>query len=158
MQYFADSRGNDTFMEIGSWLQSVVGTAEPRLRAIRDDQASAARRAGAWSRKQILGHLIDSATNNHQRFIRAQGAAVLRLPGYAQDDWVLYQHYGERSWTDLVDFWCSYNRHLSHVIARIPEPHRGVPCEIGESSAVTLSYVALDYVGHVEHHLSQIFA
>jgi hypothetical protein len=69
---------------------------------------------------------------------------------------VARQFYDVRPWSDLIDLWVSYNRHLAHVIDRIPESNRDVPCEIGGSDAVTLSYIALDYIGHVEHHLKQI--
>lgn len=157
MQYFDDSLKDLSFAEIGERLRAEVDAAEHRLRALSDAQAGQLRDGGRWSGKQILGHLIDSAANNHQRFVRAQGVPVPHLPGYAQDHWVSVQHYDARSWNDLVDLWCNYNRHLGHVIARIPESLRTVVCEIGGGPPVPLSYVALDYVGHAEHHLRQIF-
>jgi hypothetical protein len=156
MKYFDEAHDSDTFLEIGRWLEAVVTEAEPRLHAIAEDQASIAREPGKWSGKETLGHLIDSAANNHQRIVRAQSESLVQLPGYEQDEWVSHQYYRERPWSDLVDFWCSYNRHLAHVLGRIPESRRNVPCEIGGSDAVTLSYIALDYIGHVEHHLKQI--
>jgi len=156
MQYFDRAIGNRTFDEIGESLRSTIASAEPRLQAIEEAQASVAPGLGKWSPKQILGHLIDSASNNHQRFVRAQSETVLRLQGYAQDHWVAAQHYGESSWPELIELWSAYNRHLAHVIAKIPESLRGVSCEIGESAPVPLSDLALDYVGHVDHHLGQI--
>lgn len=156
MPYFDEARSFDTFLEIGRSLEAVVDEAEPRLRAIPEDRASKARAAGKWSDKEILGHLIDSAANNHQRFVRAQIEALVQLPGYEQDEWVAHQQYGERPWEDLVDLWCAWNRHLAHVLTKVPESRREVPCEIGGSDAVTLSFIALDYVGNVEHHLRQI--
>jgi hypothetical protein len=100
--------------------------------------------------------LIDSAANNHQRFVRAEEGQTLRLPGYAQDSWVASQAYEERPWSDLVDFWSGYNLHLAHVLERLPESRRDVPCEIGGGPPVSLSFVALDYIGHLQHHLRQI--
>jgi hypothetical protein len=157
MQYFDSSLEDQSFTEIGARLLSEVDQAEPRLRSVGDEQAGAPRPDGKWSPKQILGHLIDSAANNHQRFIRGQAVDVLRLPSYAQEQWVASQRYDERRWEGLIDLWCAYNRHLAHVIARISESRRDTPCEIGDDAPVTLSYIALDYVGHIQHHFRQLF-
>lgn len=157
MQYFDNSLSEQTFAVIGSRLKTEIDGATPRLRAIDDDQARKPRAADKWPPQLILGHLIDSAANNHQRFVRAQALPELRLPGYAQEHWVMSQRYAERRWTDLIEFWSAYNRHLAHVIASIPESHRDTPCWIGDGGPVTLSFVALDYVGHIQHHLKQIF-
>src|SRR5262249_14513793 len=99
-----------------------------------DARASEPRAAGKWSPKQIIGHLVDSAANNHQRFVRAQQGAGLAMPGYEQDHWVGSQRYQDESWADVVALWHLYNRHLAHVIARIPVSKRDVPCTIGEDA------------------------
>ena len=93
----------------------------PRLRALADARASSSLVPAKWSPKQILGHVIDSAANNHQRFVRVQAESDLNLPGYAQDFWVDTQRYSDRAWSDLIDLWASYNRHLAHVITHIAE-------------------------------------
>ena len=157
MPYFDESLADQPFTVIASRLTAEIDDAQSRLPAITDERASQRRPGNKWSRKQILGHLIDSAANNHQRFIRAQEVSHLRLPGYAQEHWVASQRYAERRWSELIELWCAYNRHLAHVIADVPESVRDTPCEIGDSPVVTLSYVALDYVGHIQHHLRQIF-
>lgn len=69
-----------------------------------------------WCAKQILGHLIDSAANNHARFVRAQLQDDLVFDGYAQEDWVRVQKYELESWAALVDLWTEYNLHILHVI------------------------------------------
>jgi hypothetical protein len=157
MPYFDPSQRDETFSRIGARLAADVDAATERLQRLGEREASEPRAPGKWSPKEILGHLIDSASNNHQRFIRAQLAQTLRLPGYEQERWVVTQRYREQPWLDLVQLWSWYNRHLAHVIAAIPENCRHTSCEIGSDPPVTLAHVALDYVGHIQHHLRQIF-
>jgi len=157
MRYFDLSLKGQKFPEVGARLLAQVGTAEPRLNSLNEADADRPRAPGKWSPKQILGHLTDSAANNHQRFVRAQEQDPITLPGYAQEHWVACQHYDQRSWREIIALWSAYNRHLAHVISCIPEERRNSRCDIGDDDPVTLSYVALDYVGHIQHHLRQIF-
>ena len=156
MRYFEASLEQQSFAEIAASLVAVVTAAEPALRAISEARADESRGPGKWSRKQILGHLVDSAANNHQRFVRAQATPVLRLHGYEQAHWVASQRYDQIRWDEVVALWILYNRHLAHVIRHIPEEKRGVLCEIGDNAPVSLAYIACDYVGHIQHHLPQI--
>lgn len=137
-------------------LAQTIDAALPRLRAISEAAATEPRAPGKWSRKQIIGHLIDSASNNHQRFIRAQEVAALSFPPYEQNHWVESQHCNDRPWADLVTLWHAYNLHLAHVIAHIPERSVGVPCVIESTDPVTLEFLASDYLVHLRHHLMQI--
>lgn len=146
------------FPQIASDLLRTVDDALPRLRAIPASQAARPLADGKWSAQQMIGHLIDSAANNHQRFIRAQQAPALVFPPYLQDAWVASQFYEAREWHDLVAFWHAYNRHLAHVIHHIPEHLRTVPCTIGNDEPITLGFLAYDYVVHLRHHLGQVGA
>lgn len=143
-------------IELADELLRIVGDSTPALRAIDGEAAAWKRAPRSWSIKEILGHLIDSAANNHQRFVRAQQEQRLVLPGYAQEAWVSAQDYQSRSWPELVDFWGAYNAHLAHVIRRIPESAVDVPCHIGGGDAVTLAFLVQDYLTHLQHHLDQI--
>ena len=136
-------------------LERVLETAPARL--VQIDNAGAARPSGGWSKKQILGHLIDSAGNNHQRFVRGQLTPHLEFPNYAQEEWVAAQSYNTESWPDLVNLWLLLNRHLLHVVRNIAPERLSHTCSIGGKAPMTLSAIFEDYVGHLEHHLSQIF-
>ena len=134
---------------------------ESRLAAIRESVAGAPLAPGKWSRKEILGHLIDSAGNNLQRFVRAQIPAhltkgELRLAGYSQDDWVRVQGYSARPWEELVCLWTELNRHLFQVLKHLDRSRLATPCVIGERAPMSLEAIVVDYVGHLKHHLAQI--
>jgi hypothetical protein len=148
-------------------IAKVIGEVLPILRAVSEPGVSVAP-ADAWSAKQVLGHLIDSAANNHQRFVRAQFTDDLVFPGYAQEEWVLVQGYQAAAWHDLLDFWSAYNLHLVRIIALIPAEVRLQPRtwhnldqlawqSVAGSTSVTLEYFMNDYVRHLKHHLCQIF-
>src|SRR5260370_13772360 len=130
--------------------------ADNEFRGLTDGEAAEPAISGGWSRKQILGHLIDSASNNHQRFVRALLADELRWPNYDQEGCVRAQHYQDAKWADLVRLWASYNRLLAHILARVPEMKAGTPCRIGHNPPMTLVELPPDYITHLEHHLQQI--
>jgi hypothetical protein len=110
-----------------------------------------------WSIAEILGHLVDSAANNHQRFVRGQEVDPLVLPAYTQNHWVECQGYNATPWPDLVALWRLYNRHLASVIARIRPEALPVTCHIGDYDPVTLEFIVEDYLVHMKHHLAQIW-
>jgi hypothetical protein len=113
---------------------------------------------GGWSRKQVIGHLIDSASNNHQRFVRASLQGSLEFPHYDQDGCVRVQAVQSAPWPLLVMLWTNYNLYLAHVIAHLPASQLAAPCQIGEDKPVTLRFLAEDYLTHLLHHLAQIGA
>ena len=135
-------------------LLSIVDSAEPQLRPINDP--SVPLRPGGWSRKEILGHLIDSASNNHQRFVRASLQQSLEFSGYDQNGCVRVQAPNDADWNVLVSLWAAYNRYIAHVIARIPATKLETSCRIGSGEPVTLRFLTEDYVRHLVHHLEQI--
>ena len=137
-------------------LARILAATPLRLADVSDADASRPPAPGHWSKKQILGHLIDSASNNHQRFVRAQLAASYEGPSYEQEGWVASQNYVTENWPDLVNLWLLYNRHLLHIISTVPETALPVPCAIGGSAPVPLAEVMSSYVDHMEHHLAQI--
>ena len=137
-------------------LRTEIDACYPRLRALTEAEASGSRGNGKWSRKEILGHLIDSAANNHQRFVRAQLVDAFEWPGYEQNEWVRAHGYRDQPWSDLVGFWLALNRHVARVIELVPDSRAGTRCIIGGGDAVTLEWLMQDYVRHLRHHLTQI--
>lgn len=125
------------------------------LLAIQEEQASQRTGDSKWSRKEILGHLIDSASNNHQRFVRLQLETGLRLPGYAQNEWVQRQNYQGRAWSDLVTLWLAYNRHLKHVVENLDTASLGHTWH-SPHGEISLEFTIADYLRHMRHHLEQI--
>jgi hypothetical protein len=142
--------------ELSERLLSLVNRAEPKLRAFNELECAGAILSGGWSRKQVVGHLIDSASNNHQRFVRATLQKSLDFPGYDQDGSVRVQEIQKVDWLLLVALWATYNRYLAHVIAQLPASKLETICRIGSEEPVTLAFLATDYLRHLAHHLSQI--
>jgi hypothetical protein len=149
-------------------LRTIVDREPGRLLAAPLDAVERRPAKGGWSAKEVLGHLIDSAAVNHQRFVRAQWQDLV-FAAYAQDDWVMSQQYHAAPWIDLVALWREYNKQLVRVMAAIPvdvriRPQRRhnlheiamhpVPAE----EPATLDYLMNDYVKHLQHHLQQIGA
>lgn len=112
--------------------------------------------ADRWSIAEVIGHLVDSASNNHQRFIRAQESDSLVFPRYDQNSWVAKNAYASANWESLVELWFHYNLQLAQVIRRIPEQHFLTQCTIGENDPCTLEWLATDYFDHLVHHLKKI--
>lgn len=112
---------------------------------------------GKWSKKEILGHLIDSACNNHSRFVLSQfESEPINMVKYAQDKWVNVQSYREESSQKILDLWKAYNTHILHIFETFPKNKLAVEWDIlGEIQ--TAEWLITDYVDHMEHHLKQIF-
>ena len=142
--------------EVAAELIRVVEAASERLEKLSEEEAEARRSTGGWSKKEILGHLIDSAANNHHRFIRAQQVDELVFPAYEQDEWVRLQDYSSSSWSHMVGLWRLYNLHLARVIRRISPEKLETVCKIGSNEPVTLRYLVEDYLRHLKHHLERL--
>jgi len=137
-------------------LRERVEATVPRLLGMPESEAAHKPSPDRWSKKEILGHLIDSACNNQQRFVRAQLEGGLSFPGYEQEGWVRCQGYATADWRLLIELWAAYNKHLAEVVARLPVAALSASCQIGGGKPVTLASLAEDYLRHLDHHLTQL--
>jgi len=160
----ADQNSIEHFL---SGFRQTIETAALRLGDIPEDQSHVSKTEDKWSPKEIIGHLIDSASNNHQRFVRAQLGSELVFQGYEQAEWVKKQRYNEEPWNQLIQLWKHYNLHIAHLISVIPEqalkqsrPQHNLDRiafeTIDKEQSTTLEYFVRDYVAHLRHHLGQI--
>lgn len=150
-------------------FRNTIVSATARLRNIPETQSAQKNSPDDWSAKETIGHLIDSAANNHQRFVRAQFTDDLVFSGYEQDQWVSSQKYRDEPWSEVIQLWSSYNLHLVHVASAIPEAVLTKPRShhtldqiafnlVDKNDSTTLEYLIRDYLDHLRHHLNQIFA
>jgi len=148
-------------------LQDIIFTAEKQLRQLSEAEMCAKPRPNKWSKKELLGHLIDSAYNNHQRFLRAATQGNLIFQGYDPDDWVLKNAYQERDSAAIITFWVQSNIHLACLIktlspkllTTLTTAHNfdqiGMN-KVEPGDAKSLGYLIWDYLHHIEYHMVQL--
>src|SRR5688500_6099115 len=148
-------------------LLTTIDEVTGELWTVDPERAARHPAAGRWSVKEIIGHLIDSASNNHQRFVRARWQDDLVFAGYDQDRWVEAQGYQTASWDHLLRLWSDYNRHIARVMASTPAAvlfreharhnlHEIAWRPVPVTTTATLDYLMSDYVGHLHHHVGEI--
>jgi hypothetical protein len=148
-------------------LRTMVEWAAPLLLSLSESESASRPAPGKWSPKEIVGHLIDSASNNHQRFVRAQLQDDLIFDGYDQDAWVATQRYQDAAWPELVWLWRIFNLHIAHVMRTVPADvrtrarsrhnlHQLAFRTFRADEPATLDDLMEDYVEHLKHHLHQI--
>ncbi|WP_177764931.1 GNAT family N-acetyltransferase [Flavobacterium sp. I3-2] len=136
-------------------LEELIEIIPPKLTEINELNFSFKSSPEKWSKKEILGHLIDSATNNHQRFLRAQFENSPTI-WYDQNNWVEKSNYQNIDKQHLIDFWTNYNKHLVHIIKSINVENLKNKCKTKDRSDLTIEFLICDYIEHLEHHLEQI--
>ncbi|MGA2888921.1 MAG: DinB family protein [Terracidiphilus sp.] len=139
-------------------FRTELDTVHAALLALPPELANIPWRDGGWTRKQIVGHLLDSAANNRQRFVRAAADGNYTGPEYAQEAWVAAHGYASQPWATLLDWWKVEHEILMSVVDRIPEERLESSCTVGDHAPVTLRFLVEDYLRHQLWHLAQITA
>ena len=136
-------------------LSTTLEKVPALLIAIPEDHAAKKRAAGKWSKKQELGHLLDSACNNHQRVVRAQLENEPSLPGYDGDGWVLLHDYQEMDWKEIIACWRVMNEHFLRAASKVSPPTSKRKLTV-EGKKMTVAFLIDDYLDHLLHHLRQL--
>jgi hypothetical protein len=142
-------------------LLALVTEWEPRLLSLPNEILSSKRNIQDRTIKQIVGHMVDSASNNTHRIIHLQyQSSPLIFPDYANlgnnDRWIAIQDYQSENWADLVRLWKYTNLHIVHVIENVKLDMLDNVWITALNEKVTLKEMILDYLGHIRLHLDEI--
>jgi transcriptional regulator of heat shock response len=142
-------------------LQQHINLAPSEFLKYPEGELSRKPAPNKWSKKELLGHLVDSAANNHHRFVKAQFLpSPMFIEGYAQNDWVRIQNYNNKDTQQLVELWKVDNEHILFIMQNTPEENLKIKITAEDpfENADTLFLLMKDYVDHIDHHLKQIFS
>lgn len=139
-------------------LSGLIHTIPVELQVFAEEEAAKKATPGSWSKKEILGHLCDSATNNHMRFVKiVLSPDPIRIEKYQQNQWVsLHDYQANYSYTDLVMLWIFLNKQILYVLKKGIEEQFNKPVVLDDHTTVTLGWLLEDYVNHMLHHVNQI--
>ena len=143
-------------MKAISSLRNLLEVVPARLGQLSANAAESKPSPTKWAAKEELGHLLDSAANNHQRIVRAQFEENPAMPGYEQNRWVSVHGYSRREWKELIDVWRALNRQLLAAAEAVPAGGWSRTLTIAGSEPLTLQFVFEDYLAHMLHHLQHI--
>ena len=134
---------------------------EPKLAALPNDVITNRRNKQNRNIKQILGHVVDSASNNTHRIIHLQyQPSPLIFPDYANfgnnDRWIAIQNYQTENWNDLVQLWKYSNRHIVHLMNHVDTDKLDNEWISATGEKVSLKAMMLDYLRHFKLHLDEI--
>ncbi|HXR17511.1 MAG TPA: DinB family protein [Terriglobales bacterium] len=137
-------------------LRALLNEVPPRLSKLPPSQTEGKPSPSKWSPKEELGHLLDSAANNHQRIVRTQLEDKPKMPGYDGNAWVKLHGYQQRNWQEMIELWRALNRQLLSAAEAVPDDGWSRTCTIADSQPLTLKFVFEDYIEHMMHHLKHI--
>ena|SRR5580658_1849253 len=143
-------------MESLPLLRALIEHLPSRLRALPPEKVKHKPAPNTWSPKEELGHLLDSAANNHQRIVRTQLEEKPAMPGYDGDAWVELHRYQDRDWESLIGLWAALNRQLLAAAEAAKPSAWACTCTIGDSAPLTLQFVFDDYVRHLLQHMRHL--
>lgn len=139
-------------------LQQLVAEVPPLFNQFSPEEMTQRPAPGKWSKREILGHLCDSALHNWQRFTAAQRQPEpLTILPYPQDDLVRLNGYQHLPTGQIMSLWASLNTQIVAVLKNLPKEKLPHPVGLPDGASATLQFLIEDYLVHLEHHLRQIF-
>ncbi len=146
--------------EVVSELNQIVDAFVLKFNSISEDEFSAKPLPDKWSKKEVLGHLIDSALNNHRRFVCGQYESAPPKILYDQDFWVKANDYQHSKKEEVILMWKLMNKKICDTLSAMPEQNYSRLCNTGRETEQlhSIEWLAIDYVKHLKHHLNQIIA
>ncbi len=146
---------------IGQELLALINEWEPKLLALSDDVITNRRNSQNRTIRQIVGHMVDSASNNTHRVIHLQyEESPLIFPDYANlgnnDRWIAIQNYQDKDWNELIQLWKYTNKHFVHVIKNINNEKLNNVWISALNQEVSLEAMVLDFPRHLKLHLGEI--
>jgi hypothetical protein len=153
-----DMKMDEMFVELRKEIVMLADSWSVKLLALPVEVISDRRNSQNRTIRQILGHLVDSAVNNHHRIVRLQYVNALEFPDYRQDNdrWIAIQNYQEEDWTQLVSFWKLYNLHMVHIIKYVDKDCLDHTWHDFEGTRETLTTIIEGYLWHLNLHLKEI--
>lgn len=142
--------------EVAQELESITTGLAKRIADIPESEFSAKLNYEKWSKKEVLGHLIDSAENNLRRFICGQYESEPPKIKYDQNFWVNANGYQHSPSIEVIENWKLINLKICRVLTSMPKENYSKTCDFGEGKLLTLEWLAIDYVKHLKHHVNQI--
>lgn len=151
----------EEFEPIVQGILTLVKEWEPKLISLPNEEITQIRNGQNRTIKQIIGHMIDSATNNTHRIVHLQyQPSPFRFPNYAtngnNDRWIAIQNYQEESWFTMVNMWKCLNLHIVHVIANVDPSKLNNQWYYNEERLISLKGGIIDYLRHFKLHLGEI--
>lgn len=141
----------DIINAINYWIQALP----KKYNSMSDTEISNRPLPNKWSKKEILGHLCDSAINNIQRFVKIQYTEQpYVIQSYNQEQWVVVQNYQERQLDEILTLFQNLNKQVINIIKNIPAEKLTYLCDIGNTQK-TLQWLIQDYLIHMEHHINK---
>ncbi|MEO6722143.1 MAG: DinB family protein [Ferruginibacter sp.] len=134
-------------------LEQIVQEYAPRLQEITEEEFIARRAPGKWTKKELVGHLVDSAQNNIRRFVVGQYEQHPFIK-YDQDKWVAAANYQQYNTADLLAFWILINKHICVLLRNMPSGAEQRECMTDQLHSI--AWLAQDYIRHLLHHLHQV--
>ncbi|NNG26191.1 MAG: DinB family protein [Ignavibacteriaceae bacterium] len=151
---------NEELKDVVNRLKNNIKTVPGKFLNFPEEKLNKKAAPTKWSKKELLGHLVDSAANNHHRFVKAQfQEEPFYMDDYAQNEWVDVQKYNDKETRSLVELWKVYNQHILFIMENIPKKNLKIKCiaEDAFENAETIFLLMKDYVDHMDHHLNKIF-